>query len=336
MNRLGIIAGAVLVVLFVALSSIFVVDERERALVLQFGQIKAIKEEPGLGFRIPFIQEVVKYDDRIQSIDTGIIEVTPSDDRRLVVDAFARWRIADVRQFRLAVGSGGIELARQRLESILVTQVRSVLGADQVTSNTILSSDRAALMTRIRDLSRSQAANLGVEIIDVRLKQTNLPDQNLQATFDRMRAERVREATDERARGGEAAQRVQAQADRTVVEITSEAQKEAEIIRGQADAERNRIFAEAYGQDMEFFEFYRSLSAYAKSLRSGNTSLVMSPDSEFFDYLKSADPTSAIATVAPEAASDPATDPAPEEAPEEAPEPETDPATPTETVPAGE
>jgi membrane protease subunit HflC len=240
-----IIAGIVAVLVALGLSSLFIVTETERALVLQFGQIKVIKEEPGLGFKIPFIQEVVKYDDRIQSLETGTIEVTPSDDRRLVVDAFLRWRISDVRQFRLAVGAGGLDLARQRLESILITQVRAVLGSDQVTSNTILSAERAALMVRIRELARGQAANLGVEIIDVRLKQTNLPEQNLQATFERMRAERVREATDERARGGEAAQRVQAQADRTVIEITSEAQKEAEIIRGEADATRTAIYAEA-------------------------------------------------------------------------------------------
>ena len=290
MNRLGIAAAVVAILLAIVLSSVFVVDERERALVLQFGQIKSIKEEPGLGFKIPLIQEVVKYDDRIQSLETALIEVTPSDDRRLEVDAFLRWRIADLRQFRLAVGPGGIDLARQRLESILITQVRAVLGADQVTSNTILSAERAVLMTRIRDLARSQAANLGVEIIDVRLKQTNLPSQNLQATFERMRAERVREATDERARGGEAAQRVTAQADRTVVEITSEAQKQAEIVRGEADATRSAVYAEAYSQDPDFFAFYRSLNAYAKALREGNTSLVISPDSEFFEYLKSATP----------------------------------------------
>jgi modulator of FtsH protease HflC len=289
MNRLYILFGGVAFALVVLLSSIFVVEERERALVLQFGQIKRVINEPGLGFKIPFFQDVVRYDDRIQSLETTLIEVTPSDDRRLVVDAFARWRISDLRQFRQAVGSGGIDFARQRLEGILEAQVRALLGTDQVTSNTILSSGRAELMTRIRDLARSQANNLGVEIIDVRLKQTTLPSQNLQATFERMRAERVREATDERARGGEAAQRVQAQADRSSLEITSEAEKDAEIIRGQADAERNRIFAEAYGQDPEFFAFYRSLAAYATALKAGNTTLVISPDGEFFDYLKGAD-----------------------------------------------
>jgi membrane protease subunit HflC len=269
------------------LSSIFVVDEREKALVLQFGQIKSVKEEPGLAFKIPFIQEVVRYDDRILSLDTQPTEVTPSDDRRLVVDAFARYRVADPVQFRQAVGVGGLRTAEQRLEGILNPTIRAVLGEDGVTSNTILSADRAALMERITAQARTRAANLGIEIVDVRLKQTNLPEQNLDATFARMRAEREREAADEVARGEEAAQRVRALADRTVVELTSDATREAEIIRGQADAERNAIFAEAFGRDPEFFEFYRSLTAYERSLRGVNSTMVLSPDSEFFNYLRS-------------------------------------------------
>jgi membrane protease subunit HflC len=272
----------------VVLSSIFVVDEREKALVLQFGQIKAVKEEPGLAFKIPLIQEVVRYDDRILSLDTDTIEVTPADDRRLVVDAFARYRIADVVQFRQAVGIGGVRVAEDRLSGILNAQIREVLGADQVTSDRILSEDRRDLMIRIRDSARAEALSLGLDVVDVRLKQTNLPSQNLDATFDRMRAEREREAADERARGNEAAQRVRALADRTVVETLSEAEREANVIRGEADAQRNGIFARAYGADPEFFAFYRSLAAYEQSLLGENSTLVISPDSEFFDYLKSA------------------------------------------------
>jgi len=269
------------------LSSVFVVDEREKALVLQFGQIKAVKEEPGLSFKIPLIQEVVTYDDRILSLDTETIEVTPSDDRRLVVDAFARYRIADVVRFRQAVGVGGLRVAEDRLSSILNAQIREVLGADQVTSDTILSEDRRGLMTRIRDQAREAALSLGVDVVDVRLKQTNLPRQNLNATFERMKAEREREAADEIARGNEAAQRVRALADRTVVETLSEAEREAQISRGEADAKRNSIFAEAFGADPEFFAFYRSLQAYENALGGKNTSLVVTPESEFFDYLKS-------------------------------------------------
>lgn len=273
------------VVVAALLSSIFIVDERQKALVLQFGRVVAVKEDPGLAFKIPVIQEVVRYDDRILSRDVDPLEVTPSDDRRLVVDAFARYRIADVTRFRQAVGVGGIATAENRLDSILRAETREVLGS--VSSNDILSSDRAALMLRIRNGAISEARALGLEIIDVRLKSTDLPSQNLAATFDRMRAEREREATDERARGNEAAQRVRAQADRTVVELVSEAQREAEIIRGEADALRNNIFAEAFGQDAEFFEFYRSLTAYSRALKGGNSSMVLSPDSEFFNYLKS-------------------------------------------------
>jgi membrane protease subunit HflC len=275
------------VVVFLGLSSIFVVDEREKALVLQFGQIKSVKETPGLNFKIPFIQEVVRYDARILSLDTDTIEVTPSDDRRLVVDAFARYRIRDVVQFRQAVGVGGIRMAEDRLSSILNAQIREVLGADQVTSDTILSQERRNLMLRIRAQAQRSAEGLGLDVVDVRLKQTNLPDQNLEATFARMRAEREREAADEIARGNEAAQRVRALADRTVTETLSDAEREAQVIRGEADAERNAVFAEAFGADPEFFAFYRSLEAYENSLKGNNSMLVMTPDGEFFDYFRS-------------------------------------------------
>ncbi|WP_424965557.1 protease modulator HflC [Dinoroseobacter sp. S375] len=282
-GSVALIAAAAVV--FVAVNSLFIVDEREKALVLQFGQIKAVKEDPGLAFKIPFIQEVVRYDDRILSLDTQPIEVTPSDDRRLVVDAFARYRISDVVQFRQAVGVGGMRVAEQRLEAILNPQIRAVLGSDGVTSNTILSSDRGALTARITAGARARALDIGLDVVDVRLKQTNLPTQNLDATFARMRAEREREAADEIARGEEAAQRVRAQADRTVVELVSESQKEADITRGEADARRNAIFAGAFGADPEFFEFYRSMTAYERALQGSNSTMVIAPDSEFFDYL---------------------------------------------------
>ncbi|WP_170759237.1 protease modulator HflC [Ruegeria lacuscaerulensis] len=285
MRKSPIILILVVILGVVGLSSIFIVDERERALVLQFGRVVAVKEEPGLAFKIPVIQEVVRYDDRILSIDVQPLEVTPLDDRRLVVDAFARYRISDLNRFRQAVGVGGIPVAEDRLDRILRAETREVLGS--VSSRDILSSDRAALMLRIRNSAIAEAQALGVSVIDVRLKATDLPQANLEATFDRMKAEREREATDERARGNEAAQRVRAQADRTVVELVSDANREAEIIRGEADAERNAIFAQAYGADPEFFEFYRSLSAYENALQGNNSSLVLSPDSEFFNYLGS-------------------------------------------------
>ena len=288
MNRSAIIFPALAIVVATALSSVYIVDEREQALVLQFGQIVDVKKEPGLGFKIPLVQQVVRYDDRILGRDVDPLEITPLDDRRLVVDAFARYRIEDVETFRRAVGSGGIAFAESRIDTILRAQMREVLGS--VTSSEILSSDRAALIDRIRVRARDEARALGVDIVDVRLKRTDLPEQNLEATFARMRAEREREAADEIARGNEAAQKVRAQADRTRVELVSDANRQSEIIRGEADARRNAVYATAYGADTEFFDFYRSLEAYRKSLLAGNSTMVMAPDSEFFNYLKSASP----------------------------------------------
>jgi modulator of FtsH protease HflC len=285
MRKSAFILPIIVIAVIAIASSIFIVDQREKALVLQFGRVISVKENAGLAFKIPLIQEVVKYDSRILSRDVVPLEVTPLDDRRLVVDAFARYRITDVKKFRQAVGTGGIATAENRLDSILRAELREVLGS--VTSSDILSSDRDALMLRIRNGAIIQARALGLEVVDVRLKATDLPSQNLAATFDRMRAEREREATDERARGNEAAQRVRAQADRTVVELVSEAQRESDIVRGEADAARAAIFAEAFGADPEFFEFYRSLAAYRVALKGSNSTMVMSPDSEFFNYLKS-------------------------------------------------
>ena len=285
MRKIPFIIPAIVVVLVLALSSIFIVDERNKALVLQFGRVVAIKEDPGLSFKLPFIQNVVYYEDRILSSVIDPLEVTPLDDRRLVVDAFTRYRISDLNQFREAVGTGGELAAEGRLDGIFRNELREVLGS--VSSNDILSSDRAMLMERILNGAIVKGRAIGIEVIDVRLKRTDLPRANLDATFARMRAEREREAADEIARGNEAAQRVRALADRTEVEIVSDARRDAEIIRGEADAERNAIFATAFGEDPEFFEFYRSLTAYTNALQGKNSTMVISPDSEFFDYLKS-------------------------------------------------
>ena len=288
MNRMVILLAAVFLIFIGAMSSIYVVDEREKVLVLQFGRVVATKEDPGLSFKIPVIQNVVRYDDRILSRDIDPLEVTPLDDRRLVVDAFARYRIIDVNKFREVTGASGdtaISIAGARLDRILSSQTREILGS--VSSNNILSQDRFALMLRIRNGAILEAEKMGIEVVDVRLKRTDLPRQNLEATFARMRAERDREAADEIARGNEAAQRVRAQADRQQVVIVSEAKRESEIIRGEADAERNSIFAVAFGEDPEFFEFYRSLNAYEKAITGSNSTMVMSPTSEFFNYFKS-------------------------------------------------
>ncbi|KGJ07858.1 protease modulator HflC [Paracoccus versutus] len=286
MNRaISLLALPFLVVVAVlVIAALYIVDVREKALVLRFGEVVEVREEPGLGIKVPFLDNVVKYDARILGLPTPPMEVTPLDDRRLVVDAFARWQITDVVQFRRAVGSGGIEFAQRRLEPIVTNAIRQVLGS--VPSTTVLSDDRTPLMNRIRDLARDDARDLGIRVIDVRLTRTDLPEQNLTATYARMRAEREREAADEIARGGEAAQRVRAAADRTVVELTSEARKRAEVVRGEADARRNAIYADAFGRDPEFFAFTRSMTSYERALKGENSSLVIQPQGEFFDYLR--------------------------------------------------
>jgi membrane protease subunit HflC len=286
MSRTYILVSFLVAVCFIAMSALFTVDERQKALVLQFGEVIKIIEKPGLATKIPFIQTVVKYDGRILPLDTLPLEVTMKDNRRFDVDAFARWRIADVKAFRRAVGSGGAGAAASRLEQILNAELRTTLG--EVNSSELLSVNRVKLMNTIRDSARSKASALGVDIIDVRIKRADLPIENLNATFSRMRAEREQDTAKLIAEGNEAAKRATSLADRTVVETLSEAQKNADIVRGEADAERNSIFAEAFGRDPEFFAFYRSLTAYENSLKGSNSTLVISPDSEFFDYLKSA------------------------------------------------
>jgi len=327
MSKAAYILPAIAVALVLVASSVFIVDEREKALVLQFGQVRAVKDDPGLGFKIPLIQQVVRYDGRILGLATQPLEVTFLDDRRLVVDAFARWRIVDLVAFRESVGAGGTDTAQTRLDNILNAAIPEVLGS--VPSSRVLSEDRTGLMNQIRDIAQRQALALGVDVIDVRLARTDLPEQNLSATYGRMRAEREREAADEIARGNEAAQRVQASADRTVVELTSQARKEAEVVRGEADATRNGIYAEAFGRDPEFFAFTRSLTSYERALQSGNSSIVMQPDSQFFEYLRSdavPEGTPALPVFAPEASAPEAEAPetsAPEDSAPEASAPET-------------
>lgn len=316
MRKLPILIGFLVVILIAIKMSIFIVDERQQALVLQFG--KVVREVrgglppgtvnveqapqttettddtgarvevaraygPGLYLKVPLLQDVAYYEDRILPLDTPALEVTPIDDRRLVVDAFARWRITDPIRFRQAVQT--VIAAEGRLGGILNAALREVLGS--VPSDAVLSVERADLMNRIAEVARDNSLNLGIEIIDVRIKQADLPEQNLQNTYLRMQAEREREARDERARGSERAQEVRATAEREAVELVSDAQRQGEEIRGQADAERNRIYADAFGQDEEFFAFYRSLTAYERALKGRNSTMVISPDSEFFEYLKS-------------------------------------------------
>ena len=284
-NRMTYILPSVVVVAALALSSVFIVDPRQQALVLQFGKVVQVRKTPGIGFKIPFVQQVVRYDGRILGLRTQPLEITPLDNRRLVVDAFARWRIVNLVTFRQATGPQGVQFAQSRLEQILNAVVRQVLGS--VTSDKIVSNDRTNLMTQIRDLARKEADSLGIDVIDVRLTRTDLPDQNLASTYDRMKAERHREAAQELAMGTQEAQSIRAKADRQALVLTSEAQKQSEVIRGQADAQSNKIYAKAYSADPNFFAFYRSLQAYKKALNGKTTTIVMEPKGQFFDYLGS-------------------------------------------------
>ncbi|MEL6283401.1 MAG: protease modulator HflC, partial [Pseudomonadota bacterium] len=262
------VAGAV------ALSCIYIVEERTQALVLEFGKVKEVRTEPGLYYKYPApVNTVVFYDDRILPLETDNLEVNPLDNRRLVVNAFARWRIIDPQRFREAVQTQ--QAGQDRLEQILNARLRETLGA--VNSTVILSERRAQLMNQIRDGSREQAESLGVEIIDVRIRRADLPDRNLQATYDRMEAERAQEAADERARGREAAQIRRATADREAVVLESEARRQGAVIRGEAEAERTALLADAYQRDPEFFQFTESLKAYEEALKGENTSMVISP-----------------------------------------------------------
>ncbi|MBE2276376.1 MAG: protease modulator HflC [Rhodobacteraceae bacterium] len=330
MMRIAYVLPVLAVVVVTALSSIFIVDERKMAIVLQFGEVTQVKQDPGLGVKLPFVQDVVYYDGRILGLQTEPIEVTLLADRRLVVDAFARWRIVDPVIFRQAVGAAGEDRAQVLLGNILQQAIPEVLG--NTTQAQVLSPDRTGLMNQIRDIARREGEALGVEVIDVRLTRTDLPEQNLNATYARMKAEREREAAEQIARGGEAAQRVRAAADREVVELTSKARREADVIRGEADAERNRVLAEAYGADPEFFAFLRSMNAYETALKAGNSSIVLSPDNEFFDYFSGEESSAAASGATAEAAPRPAA--AAEPAAEAEPAPAAEPAPEAEAAPA--
>lgn len=282
-RRLQIIIVAVIAVIFFLSTMIFVVDEREQALVTAFGQPKEVIQEPGLHFKLPPpFNSIRRFEDRILPLETSEREVLALDQRRLVVDAFARWRIVDPLKFYQSVNT--IRAAESRLETNLNTALREVLGNQPF--DALLTGERSIIMESIREITDRSADEYGVKVVDVRVRRADLPQQNLEATYQRMQTERQREAADFRARGQEAARRTRAEADREAVELVAEAKRESEIIRGQTDAERNRIVAEEFQQDPEFFSFYRSLVAYERALAGDGTTMVMAPDSDFFSYFK--------------------------------------------------
>lgn len=287
MNRL-IIFLVVLVagVVFLASSAFYTVEETNQALVLEFGKpVGEPVKEPGLHFKIPFIQSVVKLDKRSLPYDAPPKEFNLSDQRRLVVDAFARFRIEDPLLFFQAVRTE--TTARARLGGILESAAREVLG--KVSRTAVLSGERVSLMSEIRDAVNEDARKLGINVLDVRIKRADLPGQNLESVYNRIRTERQQEAEFVRSEGDKLKAEIQADADRQVKVIIAEANRDAEIARGEGEAEALRIINEALSRNAEFYAFYRSLEAYRKALADGQTSIVMSPDSEFFNFFKDQD-----------------------------------------------
>jgi len=265
------------------LGSLFTVHETKQALVLQFGRFIKTATEPGLHFKVPFLQNVVYIDRRVLDFDAPSEEVILGDQKRLVVDAFARYRITDAQRFYQSVrDEAGL---RQRIDTVLDASLRKVLGDTPLF--TVLSADRSTLMQRIRDDANARVKSFGVDVVDVRIKRADLPAENSEAIYRRMQTEREREAKELRAQGYELGQRIRASADRERRVLIAEAQKKAQIIRGQGDGEATRIFAESFGQDINFFTFYRSMEAYQNALGDDSTSFVLSPDSEFFQFFDS-------------------------------------------------
>ena len=270
----------VIIIGFTIYLSLFVVKEINQAIVLQFGDPKKVIVEPGLQVKIPFIQNVVFLDRRILNLDAPPEEVIASDQKRLIVDAFARFQIVDPLKFYISVGNERV--ARSRLATIINSRIRNVLGQQEL--QTLLSQDRSKQMALIQDGVNREAENFGIKIVDVRIKRADLPQANSDAIFRRMQTEREREAKEFRARGAEMAVTITSTADKEVTVILADAQKKSEIMKGEGDGERNKIFANAFGQDPEFFAFYRAMQAYEKALIGGETSLILSPDSEFFKF----------------------------------------------------
>jgi len=269
---------------FAVYLSLFTVKEINQAIVLQFGDPKKVIAEPGLKYKIPFIQNVVYLDRRILSLDPAPEEVIASDQKRLIVDAYARFKIIDPLKFYISVGDERV--ARSRLATIINSRIRSVLGKQSLA--TLLSEDRTKQMAIIQDGVNAEAEKFGITIIDVRIKRADLPQANSEAIYKRMQTEREREAKEFRAKGAEMAVTITSTADKEVTVLLANAKKQSEIMKGEGDGQRNKIFAKAFGKDPEFFSFYRAMQAYEKALIGGDTSLILSPDSDFFKFFGNA------------------------------------------------
>ena len=280
MKPFQFLIAVIILIGFTIFQSLFVVQEINQAIVLQFGNPKKIISEPGIKVKLPFIQNVVYIDKRILNLDSPPEEIIASDQKRLIVDAFARFKIIDPLKFYISVGNENV--ARSRLATIINSRIRGVLGTQEL--STLLSTDRTKQMLVIRNDVNVEAKNFGIEIIDVRIKRADLPQANSEAIFKRMQTERQREAKEFRAEGAEIASKITSTADKDVAVILANANKQSQILRGEGDGQRNKIFAEAFNRDPEFFSFYRAMQAYEKALIGGDTSLILSPDGEFFKF----------------------------------------------------
>jgi modulator of FtsH protease HflC len=276
----GLIAAFVLLGLIVLYGSVFTVYQTDQVIVVRLGEPIRVVTDPGLNFKIPLLESVISVEKRIVDLENPAQEVITSDQKRLVVDAFARYRINDALKFYQTIGA--IEGANARLSTLLNSALRRVLG--EATTIDVVRDKRAQLMSQVRTQLESEAQSFGVAVIDVRIRRADLPEQNRQAVYQRMQTERQREAAEFRAQGSQRSQEIRARADRDVTVLIAEAQSKGEQTRGEGDAERNRIYAEAYGRDPDFFTFYRSMQAYEAGLRSNDTRMVLKPDSDFFRY----------------------------------------------------
>jgi membrane protease subunit HflC len=313
--KLGIIGGVVAVVLIAVLigvySSLFVVYQTHQSLVVRLGEPVRVVTEPGLHVKVPLIDNVISIDKRILDLENPAQEIIASDQKRLVVDAFARYRINEPLRFYQAVGS--VDGANARLQTLLNSALRRVLG--EATFIELVRDQRDELMRRIQEQLDREAAQFGIQVVDVRIRRADLPEQNSEAVYQRMKTERQREAAEFRATGSQRAQEIRARADRDVTVMVAEATAKSEQIRGEGDGERNRIFAEAFNRDPSFFSFYRSMQAYEASMHRNDTRMVLKPDSDFFRYFVNPsgvvrDPKASQAGVAGAAAPPPASPPA--------------------------
>jgi membrane protease subunit HflC len=282
--KLGFVGGVILILLVLVAvglySALFTVNQTHQALVLRFGQPVRVISEPGLNYKTPFIDNVVYVDKRILDLENPAQEIIASDQKRLVVDAFARYKIVDPLKYYQVLGS--VAAANSQLGTLLNAGLRRVLG--EATFTHVVRDDRALLMGRIREALDRDAQTYGIQVVDVRIRRADLPEQNSQAVYQRMQTERQREAAEFRALGAQRAQEIRSRADRDVTVLVADATSRSEQIRGEGDAERNKIFAEAFTRDADFFSFYRSMQAYETGLRHNDTRMLLKPDSEFFRY----------------------------------------------------